>query len=346
MFKKFLCILLIGFGTIMYGQISFKAGIIAFYNLENLYDTIKSDGVDDVDFTPMGINKWTSERYLAKISRLAEAISKIGEDDGIKGGPAVLGVSEIENRKVLEDLVSHPLLKASNYQIVHYDSPDLRGVDVALLYQPRYFRVTSSASPELVIYDENKQRVYTRDQLVVTGLFDGEEVSFIVNHWPSRSSGEAVTRPRRNEAASLTRRLADSLMSINKNSKIIIMGDLNDDPVNESLRKYLRAADNQDKLKDGELFNCMYPLFKKGIGSLYYQDGMNLFDQIIVSPALLGKDYSTYKFYAARVFNKPFLIQPDGQYKDYPLRTYVGTTYQGGYSDHFPVYILIVRERK
>jgi hypothetical protein len=346
MLRRFFIALLLFSATVLYGQNSFKAGIVAFYNLENLFDTINTEGVDDEDFTPGGLNKWTSERYLIKINRLAEAISRIGEDDGIKGGPAVIGVSEIENRAVLQDLISHPLLKSSNYQIVHYDSPDLRGVDVALLYQPRYFRVTSSDSPELVIYDENKVRVLTRDQLVVTGLFDGDQVSFIVNHWPSRSSGESVTRPRRNEAATLTRHIVDSLLNINKNAKVVIMGDLNDDPVNESLRKYLRAADNPDKLKEGELFNCMYPLFKKGVGSLYYRDGQNLFDQIIVSPALLGKDYSSYKFYTARVFNKPFLIQADGQYKDYPLRTYVGTTFQGGYSDHFPVYILMVRELK
>ena len=346
MLKIFAIIVIFLSATVLYGQSNLKAGVVAFYNLENLFDTINTDGVDDDDFTPAGLNKWTSERYLIKINRLAEAISRIGEDDGIKGGPALLGVSEIENRAVLQDLISHPLLKASNYQIVHYDSPDLRGVDVALLYQPRYFRVTSSDSPELVIFNENKERVYTRDQLVVTGLFDGEEMSVIVNHWPSRSSGESVTRPRRNEAATLTRHLVDSLLSVNKNAKVVIMGDLNDDPVNESLRKYLRAGDNQDKLKEGELFNCMYPLFKKGVGSLYYRDNQNLFDQIIVTPALLGKDYSSYKYYTSRIFNKPFLIQADGQYKDYPLRTYVGTTFQGGYSDHFPVYILMVRSVK
>jgi hypothetical protein len=346
MFRIFFLSFLTLLAAASYGQNSFKAGVVAFYNLENLFDTINTDGVDDDDFTPNGLNKWTSERYLIKINRLAEAISRIGEDDGIKGGPAILGVSEIENRAVLEDLIAHPLLRASNYQIVHYDSPDLRGVDVALIYQPRYFRVSSSDSPELVIYNENNERVLTRDQLVVTGLYDGEEISIIVNHWPSRSSGESVTRPRRNSAATLTRHLVDSLLTMNKNAKVVIMGDLNDDPVNESLRKYLRASDNPDKLKEGDLFNCMYPLFKKGVGSLYYRDGQNLFDQIIVTPALLGKDYSTYKYYTSRIFNKPFLIQADGQYKDYPLRTYVGTTFQGGYSDHFPVYILMVRSVK
>jgi predicted extracellular nuclease len=344
--RKIIIALILSCFSITYGQSSFKAGVIAFYNLENLFDTVNTEGVDDEEFTPDGLNKWTSERYLIKINRMAEAISRIGEDDGIKGGPAILGVSEIENRQVLEDLVAHPLLKASNYQIVHYDSPDLRGVDVALLYQPRYFRVMSSESPELVIFNENRERVYTRDQLVVTGNFDGETISVIVNHWPSRSSGEAVTKQRRNEAATLTRRLADSLLSIDRNAKIIVMGDLNDDPVNESLRKYLRASDNPDMLMAGDLYNCMYPLFKKGVGSLYYRDGMNLFDQIIVSGSLLGKDYSTYRFFTSRVFNKPFLVQQDGQYKDYPLRTYVGTSFLGGYSDHFPVYILLVRERR
>jgi hypothetical protein len=343
--KKILVILLFPSVSILYGQSNLKAGIIAFYNLENLFDTINTPGVNDEEFTPEGPDKWTSERYWIKISHLAEAISRIGEDAGIKGGPAILGVSEVENRSVLEDLVSHPLLKSSDYQIVHYDSPDLRGVDVALIYQPRYFSVLTSESPELVIFDADKHRIYTRDQLVVTGIFDGEEMSFIVNHWPSRSTGESTTRPRRNAAATLTRHLVDSLLGINSDAKIIIMGDLNDDPVNESVRKYLKAGDRSDGIKDGELYNCMYPLFRKGIGSLYYRDGMNLFDQIIVTPALLGSDYSTYKFYAARVFNEPFLVQQDGQYKGYPLRTYVGSTFQGGYSDHFPVYILVVKEK-
>jgi hypothetical protein len=339
-------IILVFFSATLSGQKNLRAGLIGFYNLENLFDTINSGKLSEEEFTPQGPNKWNSEKYWIKIGHLAEAISRIGEDEGIKGGPAILGVSEIENRAVLEDLISDPKLKGSNYQIVHYDSPDLRGVDVALIYQPRFFKVLSSDSPELIIFNENNERVYTRDQLVVTGLFDGEKISLIVNHWPSRSGGELASRPRRNAAAVLTRHLVDSLLTIDKNAKVIVMGDLNDDPSNESLRKYLRASDNPDKLKPGELYNTMYPLFKKGIGSLYYRDGLNLFDQIIITPALLGNDYSTYKFYTSRVFNKPFLRQADGQYKDYPFRTYVGPTFQGGYSDHFPVYILIVKETK
>ena len=345
MTRRFIIIILfLVTAIISNAQNNMRAGIIAFYNLENFFDTIDTEGVDDFEFTPAGPNKWNSERYLTKIERMARVISSIGEDEGLIGGPAIIGVCEIENRSVLEDLVAHPLLRASNYQVVHYDSPDLRGVDVGLLYRPRYFRVSSSDSPVLELWDENNERVYTRDQLVVTGVFDGEEISIIVNHWPSRSSGEQLTRPRRNEAAALTRRLVDSIAATRKDAKIIVMGDLNDDPSNESVRKYLRAGDKPTGLKEGEMYNCMYPLFRKGIGSLYYRDGLNLFDQIIISQPLLGTDYSSYEFYTSRVFNKPFLVQQDGQYRDYPLRTYVGTTYTGGYSDHFPVYIIIARK--
>ena len=153
------------------GQAPVKAGLIAFYNLENLFDTIDTPGVFDEEFTPEGPNKWTGSRYMEKIGNMALAISRIGEEEGWSGGPAILGVSEIENRSVLEDLIAHPLLKASNYQIVHFDSPDLRGVDVGLLYRPRYFRVTAAASYELILHNDQNERIYTRDQLLVSGIF-------------------------------------------------------------------------------------------------------------------------------------------------------------------------------
>ena len=346
MYRIALIFLMTAISAGVYAQQQVRAGVIAFYNLENLFDTIDTPDVLDEEFTPDGPNKWTGARYLEKLDNMALAISRIGEEDGWKGGPAVLGVSEIENRSVLEDLASHPLLKASNYQIIHYDSPDVRGVDVALMYRPRFFRVTSSASTMLDITDDAGERVYTRDQLVVSGKFDGEVMHFIVCHWPSRSGGELTTRPRRFAAAELSRRLVDSLMMLDPQAKILVMGDLNDDPTDESVRKHLRAGGDPEKLEEGELFNTMFPLFKKGIGSLYYRDGANLFDQIIISPSLLGDDLSRYKFMQARVFNAPFLLQKDGQYKGYPLRSFVGTVWQGGYSDHFPVYVVIARDAR
>jgi hypothetical protein len=325
------------------GQAPVKAGLIAFYNLENLFDTLDTPDVFDEEFTPEGPNKWTGNRYKEKLNNMAQAISRIGEEEGWNGGPAILGVSEIENRSVLEDLIAHPLLKASNYQIVHFDSPDRRGVDVGLLYRPRFFRVTAADSYELLLHNDQDERIYTRDQLLVSGIYDGEPMHFIVGHWPSRSGGELTTRPRRNAAAALSRHITDSLLVADPAAKIFIMGDLNDDPSDESLRKYLRAAPKANKLKEGELFNTTYPLYKKGIGSLNYRDGLNLFDQIIVSPALTGKDYTSWKFLKSRVFNSAFLMQKDGQYKGYPLRSFAGTVWQNGFSDHFPVYVVIVK---
>ncbi|NPA35534.1 MAG: endonuclease/exonuclease/phosphatase family protein [Chlorobi bacterium] len=324
---------------------NYKAGAIAFYNLENLFDTIDSPNVRDTEFTPAGRKKWTGDKYWEKIHHMATVISKIGSKEGLPG-PAVIGVSEIENRGVLEDLVNDEALKEQNYQIVHYDSPDKRGIDVALLYQPRYFKVTNSRAVPLLIKGDDGKRLYTRDQLVVTGFFDGEEMHFIVNHWPSRRGGEARSRHLRDAAAQLTRSLVDSILNIDSKAKIAVMGDLNDDPINESLMVYLRAVGDKKKLKEGDMYNPMYKMYKKGIGSLAYRDNWNLFDQIIISQAFLGNDYSTYKFRVAHVFNDKMLINKTGRYKGYPHRTYVGDTYKAGYSDHLPVYIIILKEVK
>ncbi|MCA1758040.1 MAG: endonuclease/exonuclease/phosphatase family protein [Bacteroidales bacterium] len=327
----------------VFSQENFKAGVIAFYNVENVFDTINTEGVLDEEFTPDGPNMWTGKRYLEKLDRLATVIAGIGSDEGIPGGPAILGVSEIENRSVLEDLAAHPRLADADYKVIHFDSPDRRGVDVGLLYQPRYFEPLNAVSAALLLYNDDGSRIYTRDQLLVSGNFDGELMHFIVNHWPSRRGGEKASRPLRNEAARLTKSLTDSLMVIDPDSKIVIMGDLNDDPVNQSVKRILGAVDSPSKVREGGLFNAMYPLFKKGVGSLAYRDAWNLFDQLIVSEPLLRSGQDGYRFLTARVYNKEFLTQQDGQYRGYPFRTYVGSTYQGGYSDHFPVYIILVK---
>jgi hypothetical protein len=184
----------------------------------------------------------------------------------------------------------------------------------------------------------------TRDQLVVTGLIDGEEIHLIVNHWPSRSGGEKESRPKRNAAGSLSRQIVDSLLQLNPNAKIIVMGDLNDDPINPSVKEFLRAKGKEEELEPGDLFNPMYKLYKEGIGSLAYRDSWNLFDQVIVSQGLLGADKSTFKYYKAKVFNKSFLLQKEGPYAGYPLRTFGGGVYLGGYSDHFPVYVFLIKK--
>jgi len=322
------------------GKKQYKVGCIAFYNLENFFDTIPSP--NDNEFTPDGVNKWNTEKYNKKLDHMSTVISQIGSEM-FPGGPALIGVSEIENRSVVEDLVNTSKLKSSKYSFVHYESPDKRGIDVALLYRKDFFKVISSRSVRLIRKDDTTWR--SRDQLVVSGIFDNELIHIIVNHWPSRSGGEKRSQPFRQAAAELTKSLADSIFKTDQNSKIFIMGDLNDDPVNNSLTNSLKAKGNTDDVKKGELFNPMWKLFKDGTGSIAYQDTWSLFDQIIVSEPLLGSDKSTLKFFKAKVFNSPFVLQKEGQFTGYPLRTYVGNTWQGGYSDHLPVYLFIIKEK-
>jgi len=322
----------------------YKVGCLAFYNTENFYDTINDPKTNDDEFTPGGKSSWTSKRYWTKVDHLSRVISQIG-DELVKGGPVLMGLSEIENEQVLKDLVNSPALKPSNYGIVHYDSPDKRGIDVSFIYQKQYFTVTSSKPVKLAIPEKPDWK--TRDQLVVAGKFDGESLYIIVNHWPSRSGGEKKSAPLRIAAADLCKSIVDSIQKIDSTAKIIIMGDLNDDPTNKSIVKHLKAKSEITETGKKDLFNPMYNMFKKeGIGSLAYRDNWNLFDQIIVSGTLLGDDKSTYKFFKAKIFNKNFLVQKEGAFAGYPYRTSAGGVYLGGYSDHFPAYIFLVKDSK
>ncbi len=315
----------------------YLATTIAFYNVENLFDTIDDPNTNDAEFLPGGANRWTPQRYQAKLENMARVIAGIG-NEMVKGGPALIGLSEIENRGVLEDLINTPPLKELGYEIVHYDSPDRRGVDVGLIYKPSVFKVTNSTSNRL--YMPGRTDFFSRDQLVVSGELLGEPISVIVNHWPSRRSGPEY----REEAAKLSRHLSDSLMKAHKNAKIFVMGDLNDDPIDRSVAKVLGAKGKPADVNKGDLFNPMWQLHRDGIGSLAYRDAWNLFDQIIVSEPVLN-DSKGWKLHKAKVYNDTFLLQKDGPYAGYPFRTFAGGAYAGGYSDHFPVYLFLIREK-
>ena len=320
---------------------AYKVGLVGFYNLENLFDTIDDPLKLDEEFLPQGANQWNTEKYLTKLHTMAYAISTIGTDwspDGV----AVLGMSEMENRQVLEDLVAQPELADRHYQVVHYDSPDRRGVDVGLIYNPKYFKLISSKSYRTVV--PNDPEFITRDQLLVSGLFDGEMMHFIVMHWPSRFGGEKRSLPGRVAAAELCRHIADSIMREDQNAKIIMMGDFNDYPDNKSITKYLRASGDMHDLRDGEFYNPMYELHKKGYGTNYYRDVPGVLDQTILTPGLLPTDYSTYQFKNAKVHNKEFLKQHGGRYNGYPFRTFGAGVWMGGYSDHFPVYVILLKK--
>lgn len=322
---------------------SYEMLCVGFYNVENLFDTVHQEDVTDEEFLPVSKKLWGTERYNAKLEKISTVLAELGSE--LTGEPpAIIGLCEVENRSVIEDLAKSEALAQYNYKIEHFDCWYYRGMDVGFMYRPDYFEVTNSVSYELRFPE--LPDVSTRDQLVVSGLLLGEPVHFIVLHYPSRRGGEKRSRPLRVQAAELTMHIVDSLQNENANAKIIIMGDLNDDPVNKSVKTVLNSHGKKDKLKDGELYNPMAKLYKQGIGSGAYRDSWNLFDQIIITPALVKADYTSWTYHKAYIYNKQMLIQQEGRFKGYPLRTFVGNTYQGGYSDHFPAYIYLIREIK
>lgn len=339
---------------------------VAFYNFENLFDTINNPNNDE-EWLPNGAQNWTSRKYHQKLENLARVLSEIGTNDKQPNSPTFIGGCEIENRGVLEDLIKQPKLINKDYGIVHFDSPDKRGIDVALLYQKKHFKPTSYVNIPLLVYrnapkkeekeeketaedkaesDKNDaglgERVYTRDQLLVTGFLDGEEVNLIVNHWPSRSGGEKKSSPFREAAGALNRKIIDSLIKINPKAKIITMGDLNDGSYNKSVKIALGAKLKKEELKEPrDIYNPFERMAKEGHASLFYRDAGDIFDQIMVSEEFVKTEFTSYTYWKAGIYNKPFMIQTTGQYKGYPLRHQATEI---GFSDHFPVYIYLIKQ--
>jgi hypothetical protein len=343
--KKSVFLLLILVSGIVHSQTQgkkFSIHTVAFYNVENLFDTINQANYDE-EYLPQ--SGWTSKKYNQKLNNLARVIAVIGTNDQQKEPPTILGVCEVENKGVLEDLVKNPQIASKDYGVVHFDSPDKRGIDVGLLYQKKHFKPTSYINVPLYVYqnevetskkedkegedadkanvnfDAVSKRIYTRDQLLVTGLLDGEEVHFIVNHWPSRSGGEKRSSPYREAAGRLNRKIMDSLFKINPNAKIITMGEV----------------------KKKGIYNPFEQMAKDGNATLFYRDSGDIFDQIMLSEAYITNDFSGWQYWKAGIYNKQFLIQTTGQYKGYPLRN---SPSQPGFSDHFPVYVYLIKEVK
>ncbi len=253
-------------------------------------------------------------------------------------GPAIVGVSEIENRTVLEDLVSQPELKPWNLQVVHHDSPDARGVDVGLLYNPKMFKFENVTNHRLTTIPYR-----TRDQMCVVGTIGGERIAVIVNHWPSRLGGQEKSSPNREAAAALSKQIADSLWRVDPNIGVVIMGDLNDDPMDKSCAKVLGAKRDAEGVGAHEFYNPFWRKLDAGIGTLAYKSSWNLFDQIIISGSLANGPDDRWHFYRADVLNKDFLKDTEGSRQGYPRRTFAAGSYLNGYSDHFPTEILLIR---
>lgn len=316
---------------------------VAFYNLENLFDTEDDPLINDEEFLPGGAKGWNDEKYQLKLGNMAKVIHELGKEHS-PDGVSLLGVAEIENRRVLADLIQQEALSSQTWSIIHYDSPDGRGIDVALLYQPKYFIPLESRPVPLHLKGSDGEIRRTREILFVKGIMAGDTVAVLVNHWPSRRGGEKATRQYRMDGAAICKKLVDSIRMTSPATKAIIMGDLNDDPVSPSVKKVLAASGEKSETPQFGFYNPMYSFFKKGIGSNAYRDAWSLFDQIILSDNFVTEDSGGWMYLRAEIFRKPFLLQRTGRFRGYPFRTFAGDQFLGGYSDHLPVIVHLIKE--
>lgn len=339
---------------------------VAFYNLENLFDTLHDAGKNDYEYLPGGTNKWGKMKYEAKLHNMARVLSELCTDK-LPQGPAVIGVSELENHLALEDLLHQPSLAGRGLKYVDVAGPDRRGVECAFIYNPRFFQMERYMhvpyyyapsgrvdDPLVGFYTDEQGEVQaytdlkgdtthiTRGFLVMQGLLAGERMFFIVNHWPSRAAGSEA----RERAGYQVRLLKDALMASHPEAKVMIMGDMNDDPADKSMTTALGCKHQTDKVKKAtDLFNPWHEtLYKRGQGTLLYQGKWNLFDQIVFSGNLLGTDRTSLKFYKHEIFMRDYLFQQEGKYKGSPLRTHAGGVWLNGYSDHLPTYVYLIKE--
>ncbi|AUC86041.1 endonuclease [Polaribacter sp. ALD11] len=311
-----------------------KITTIGFYNVENLFDTVDDPKTFDDDYTTDGKRKWTDKRYRIKIKKLSSVISKLGLNRS-KYPPAIVGLVEVENAKVVSDLVYSSNLKKHHYGFVHHDSPDERGIDVALLYNKQFFELLTSETFPVFLNNDEGERDYTRDILKVTGNLRGELVHIFVNHWPSRREGIVESEPKRVIAAETARTIIAQIKGTHFDAKIIVMGDFNDNPTSNSVKT----------LVSDDFINPMESILNpEKRGSLTYNGKWNLFDQILFSKNFLEQKEGKLHFKHAEVFNKEWLKIFKGKLKGSPFRTYIGPWYQGGFSDHFPVYAFLKKE--
>ena len=331
--------------------------VVGFYNLENLFDTYNDPAKNDEEFLPEGKNQWTEAKYQKKLQNMAKVIRAMKEENGV--WHTLLGVSEIENRLVLEDLVMEPQIAEANYQIIHYDGPDRRGVDVALLYNPKVFTFLDSesipftfegSSIDWIQSKEERDYFRTRDILMVHGTIDGEHFAIYVAHLPSRSGGKKGGNQLRDRGGEIMYNHAMMMQEKYPGIKIVCMGDMNDNPTDPSMAEYLHGQEFKADVTDTEFFSPFTSMLKAGFGSLAYQGVWSIYDLLLVNNALANPQEGTFgllqlhkKGYYGRIFNPKFLTNQSGQYKGTPFRTFSNGAFIGGYSDHYPTYIVITK---
>lgn len=328
-------------------QKKFSVYGVGFYNMENLFDTCHDEGKRDYEFLPTGSYRWNGMKYTHKLHNMARALADLGTDVLPNVGCAFVGLAEVENHKVLDDLTAQPQLAQRGYRYVHVEGPDRRGIDCALLYNPSLFSVRTV---KLVPYIQTLAKdsdFLTRGFLTICGTLAGEPVAVVVCHLPSRFSDSFY----REQGARQIRAIKDSLLREDSACKVLVMGDMNDDPINKSICEALGGKGQIDEVGNDDMYNPWYNiLVKEGVGTLFYQGAWNLFDQILLSPNLLNrhgtKDFATLKYWKHQIFKRDYLFQTEGKYKGSPKRTTAGGVWLDGFSDHLPVAVYLVKEQK
>lgn len=329
--------------------------VVGFYNLENLFDTVDDPQKNDEDFLPDGYNKWTEEKYQEKLINMAQVISEMAKENGRYH--TVLGVCEVENRKVLEDLVAQESIKDAGFDVVHHEGPDGRGIDVALLYRPSQFKVLETESIPYTFKDssidfemsrKDRKNFRTRDILMVRGKIGDEQFAFYVAHLPSRGGDKPGGYQLRDRGGEIMYEHASALMEKYPGIKIVCMGDMNDNPTDTSMDEYLHGEANLEDVDKGDFFSPYVSLLKAGFGTLSYRGVWNIYDLQLVNHALVHAPQGGLRIidhdgdgYYGNIFKKPFLTNQDGKYKGTPYRSFAGGNFIGGYSDHYPTYIVL-----
>ena len=315
---------------------------IAFYNLENLFDTCHDDQKNDWDFLPDGSYRWDKTKYEHKLRNMARVLSQIGTDKTPMGA-SIIGVSEVENDRVLTDLTMQPEMRKRGFRYIHLEGPDKRGVDCALLYNERAFKVSKYFHKQYV-YENGDTARKTRPYLCVQGKLAGDDLTVIVCHWPSRAA-ESIFRE---YAGRQVRALADSIAQADPSQHIIVMGDMNDDPDNKSMAVSLGAKRRIKDMGQGDFYNPWWDVLRsKGQGTLAYQGAWNLFDQIVMNQRVIHeygqKTYSHLTLHSYHIFKRDWMLQNEGKYKGTPKRTHAAGVWLDGYSDHLPTVVYLVK---
>ena len=309
---------------------------IGFYNLENLFDTCHDEGKNDYEFMPEGTFKWTTEKYTNKLHNLARVLSEMASDR-LPEGCAAIGVAEVENAKCLADLCNVAPLKQRHIQYVHVEGPDQRGIDCGLLYNPSFFSIRDVKLIPYIYKQAEDSLKATRGFLVVSGMLACEHVTIIVNHLPSRGAASYY----REEGGRQLKAVKDSLLREDPDQKLLIMGDMNDDPQDASMATCLGAKREVSEVGEGDLYNPWWNVLASGEGTLSFRGAWNLFDQIILSPSLLHPETGTLGYDSCEIFRRDYLIRQDGPYAGSPLRTHGGGEWLNGYSDHLPTVVYL-----